>query len=79
MKLRDPNGEIVDADRVKVEQADDPWLIYTLEDGAVLRIKLIVSAVFKVHDRWTPEGDPVYIARTQNVVAIDVPDELKNL
>jgi len=77
MQIRDPEGNPTEADRIAIKHADDPWLIYELEDGTKLRIKLIVSSVFRLKDKYTPDGDPVYITRSQNVVTADVPDGLK--
>jgi uncharacterized protein (DUF2126 family) len=77
MKIRDPEGNLVDAIRVEVEHADDPWMIFHLEDGTTLKIRFVLSDVFRLQDKWTPDGDPVYVARSQNVVVALVPDELK--
>jgi len=42
-------------------------------------VKLEVLDVFKLLDMYNPDGEPVYIMRTQNVIRADVPDNLKKL
>ena len=77
MQIRDPEGNLIEAERIEITHSDDPWLLYDLDDGTKLRIRIVVSSVFRLNGKYTPDGDPVYVVRSQNVVAADVPDELK--
>jgi hypothetical protein len=77
MQIRDPEGTLIEAERIAITHSDDPWLIYDLEDGTQLRIRIVVSSVFRLNGKYTLDGDPVYVVRSQNVVAADVPDGLK--
>jgi hypothetical protein len=47
---------------------------YLLDDGTVLRVKLVLTDIAKVADMRDPQGNPVYIFQHQQVTMIDVPE-----
>jgi hypothetical protein len=55
----------------------EEWNQYMLEDGSVLRARLIVSEVLRLVDVYNAEGDPVYIIKSTNFVNSDVPANLR--
>ncbi|MFQ6075452.1 MAG: hypothetical protein ACE5Z5_04875 [Candidatus Bathyarchaeia archaeon] len=58
-----------------VERED--WNVYKLEDGATLKVKLVLVDVIRTPEH-NPLGEPIYRIFSQNVVkALNVPDELK--
>jgi hypothetical protein len=38
----------------------EPWAIYEVEDGTQVKIKPILTKVFRIIDQYLPNGDPVY-------------------
>lgn len=42
---------------------------YQLTDGKILRIKMVVTRIIKLEEEKTPDGKPVYLIQSQNVVA----------
>ncbi len=70
-------NEIVDATPVPVNQANEYFNQYFLEDGTMLRMKLVATKVFRVEDRFDGEGNPVYFVQSTNVLSIDAPTHLK--
>ncbi|MFA5316979.1 MAG: hypothetical protein WC369_06135 [Dehalococcoidales bacterium] len=42
---------------------------YQLDDGKILRIKMIVTRIVRLDGETTPDGNPVYLIQSQNVVA----------
>ncbi len=42
---------------------------YQLEDGKVLRIKMVVTRIIRLEGETAPDGSPVYLIQSQNVVA----------
>jgi len=63
--------ELVSRETVEVQYVpySEDWNIYRLANGNKLKIKLVVSSVFKVkdtHDHW---GYPVYIVNSTNAIA----------
>jgi hypothetical protein len=78
MKMKAPNGELVEAETIEVVRENPVWSRYELQDGSVIRVKPIVAAVFRTA-KYTEAGEPIYIVRYQNVVAADVAESLKRL
>ncbi len=77
-KIKVPyQGEMRDATIVDVNQASELWNHYFLEDGTVLKFKVVVTQVTKIDDEHDQEGNPVYNVKSTNVLTVMCPDELK--
>lgn len=63
--------------RVEVEDEEEHWNKYTLEDGTVIRVKVVLTQAGKSVDKPIPEsgGEPLYHVRTDTVVDTIVPDD----
>ncbi len=70
-------GQEVDATEIDFQTRKEEWNDYQLMDGSVVKIKLVVTEIFKVPDEYDNEGNPVYVVRSKNVLAIRSPDNLK--
>jgi hypothetical protein len=70
-------NEVVEATPVNVNQASEYFNQYFLEDGTILRMKLVATKIFRVDDRFDAEGNPVYFVQSTNVLSIDAPSHLK--
>jgi hypothetical protein len=70
-------NEIVDASPVGINQASEYFNQYFLDDGTVLRMKLVATKVFRVEGRYDQEGNPVYFIQSTNVLSADAPASLK--
>ncbi len=66
-------GREVEAVPVEVNQAHEVWNDYLLEDGTVLKMKLILKKVFKVANEVDAEGNPVYVMQSTNVSTVNAP------
>lgn len=42
---------------------------YQLADGKILRIKMVVTRIIKLEGETAPDGNPIYVLQSQNVVA----------
>jgi len=69
---REVTGEKLD---FKIEQEE--WNIYTLEDGTRFKMRSVLAEVVRLEDEFNAQGDPVYLANSQNIVSADVPERLK--
>lgn len=59
------------------KEVEEHWNSYTLSDGTTLKVKLVLRGVKRLK-RFEPDGSPIYVINSINVVrAIDVPEELK--
>jgi hypothetical protein len=72
-------GRQVEATPIDVNQSSEKWNDYLLEDGTVLKMKLILKKVLRVDNEHDAEGNPVYVMQSTNVSAITAPKNLKNL
>lgn len=70
-------GRQVEADDVSFTPVKEDWSLYQLHDGSEIRMRLVVTEILKVPDEYDREGNPVYIAKSNNVMVVKVPDNLK--
>ena len=71
------NGQDVDAELVDVSQTSERWNEYLLEDGTILKVKLVLTNVYRVTGQHDSEGNPVYILQSTNVVSTNAPENLR--
>jgi hypothetical protein len=72
-------GKFVDAQRLDFKPVAEPWCEFDCEDGTRVRIRLLVSEIYRLEGQRTPDGDPVYFVKSQNLMTAVVPEELKSL
>ena len=66
-----------DAVEVDFSEEKEFWNEYKLEDGTTLKVKLVLRGVKRL-SRFEPDGTPVYVINSMNVVrAVNVPPEIK--
>lgn len=46
------------------------WNEYKLDDGSTLKVKLVLRGVRRAIDQHTPDGNPIYMINSQNVVRV---------
>jgi hypothetical protein len=68
------SGSLVDADSMEYTPIGEPWSSYRLTDGTIIKIKLVISDVFKLQTVDSLTGLPQYLIRSSNVVSVDPPD-----
>ena len=54
------------------------WNEYLLTDGSVIRLKTVVTDILKVVGKFDAEGNPVYVVKAANVVAVSASDRAKD-
>lgn len=70
-------GPSKDAELVDVQKGDEQWSQYLLGDGSVVRLKPVVFEVWRVENEYDADGNPLYIVRSRNVLAVTSPDGLR--
>lgn len=76
--IPDPEGNPVEGVVVDVNESTERFSEVSLTDGTKLRIKPVVTEALRQDGKWDSEGNPKYLFRTANVVAIvDAPATLK--
>ena len=66
-------GREAEAVPVEVNHSSEKWNEYLLEDGTVLKMKLILKKIMRVENEFDAEGNPVYVMQTTNVTAVTAP------
>ena len=69
--------EIVDATPVDINQANEYFNQYFIEDGTVLKMKLVATKVFRIDDRYDQDGNPIYFVQSTNVLSVNSPSNMK--
>lgn len=70
-------GRQVQATPIDVNQSSERWNEYFLEDGTVLKMKLVLKKVFRVDGEFDEEGNPVYVMQSTNVTSVSAPGDSK--
>jgi hypothetical protein len=68
-------GEMVPAEEMDFEPLRETWNEYRVADGSLLRLKVVVSKILRLEKR-NPQGEPIYLITSTNVVSATVPPEL---
>lgn len=71
------NGQQVDADAIDVNQSSERWNEYMLEDGTILKLKAVLTNVYRIDGQYDAEGNPMYILQSTNVISANAPQELR--
>jgi len=67
----------VDAIPLTFRAAGENWNEYLVEDGTVIRLKLVATEVYRLIDRYDQDGNPQYIIRSGNVMVVSPPEDLR--
>jgi hypothetical protein len=53
---------------------NEPWSSYQLDDGSIIKLKLVISDVFKLPMQDPLTGIPQYVIRSSNVMSVEPAD-----
>ncbi len=70
-------GKTVEGLDMDFKSIKEDWNEYQINDGTIVRMKVVVTNIAKVTDKYDNEGNPVYIVKSSNVLAISAPEKLK--
>jgi hypothetical protein len=69
-------GREIMGEEIEFESERESWNTYLLHDGTKLRVKAVVASIVRL-DEYLPTGEPMYLVNASNVIATDVPDQLR--
>lgn len=73
-----PDGTSIYGTRIEIEKEDAKWLVFELKDKTVIRIKVVLTRVFRAENEYVePTGDPLYLVAPQFVLDVTSPPELR--
>lgn len=76
-KLKLPNGQEVDATVLSFQGGGEHWNEYLVDDGTVIRVKLVATEVLRLDGQYDAQDNPIYLLQSTNVMAVSSPDKLK--
>ena len=62
-------GRQVEGEPVDFLTRKEDFNEYQLTDGKILKIKMVVTRIIKLEEEKAPDGNPIYLIQSQNVVA----------
>jgi hypothetical protein len=75
-KINGPQGE-VDATEVGYRTSGEFWNEYLMDDGSVVRMKVVVTNILRIDGQYDPQGQPMYVVQSSPVVAVSAPENLR--
>lgn len=70
-------GREVWGEVIPVQQAQEGWSQYLLADGSIVKMKVVVTDVFRVENEYDAEGNPIYYLKSTNVLSVNASEELR--
>ncbi|MDE0106457.1 MAG: hypothetical protein OXN96_01545 [Bryobacterales bacterium] len=63
--------------RVEVEETTERWCSAKLSDGSIIKLKAIITDVGRLENTFDNNGDPVYVVKSSNVLAVEANEDLR--
>ena len=77
-RVRDHTGRELEGTIVDVDESTERFSDIKLQDGTKIRMKPVVTEVIRIDNQWDLDGNPLYVVRSANVIAVsDVDDAFK--
>jgi hypothetical protein len=70
-------GKIVPAEDLTFDADKEPWTVYTLEDGTVIKFKQALAKICRLTDTFKPDGEPIYVFQIGAIMHAESPEHLK--
>lgn len=72
-----PDGGMVDGTELGFRSSGEYWNEYLIDDGTVVRLKVVVMDVVRVDGMYDDEGNPQYMIKSSNLMVVSAPTELR--
>jgi len=70
-------GKIVEGVEMEFKSIKEDWNEYQINDGTIVRLKVVVTNVARITDKYDNDGNPIYVVKSSNVLSISAPEKLK--
>jgi len=64
-------GEDAEGEELDYKVIKEDWNVYELEDGSIIKVKLVASNVVKLRDKFDSDGNPLYLLKSTNVMTVE--------
>ena len=76
-RILGPDGEEHEAEPIGFRASGEHFNEYLLDDGVILRIKHVLTDVWKAREAYDLSGNPIYFVVQSPILVVDAPDELR--
>jgi hypothetical protein len=76
-KVPFPDGSEGEGTIMTFRSSAEHWNEYLVDDGSVIKIKLVATEILRLDDQYDVQGNPVYLVQSQNVMAVNSPENLR--
>jgi hypothetical protein len=76
-KVTLPSGQEVEGTVVPFQVGGENFNEYVVEDGTIIKMKLVVTEVIRLDGHYDAEGNPAYIIASTNVTSVSPPESLR--
>ena len=70
-------GAPVDGEDLDFKTIREEWNEYQTSDGSTIRVKLVMTNIVKLKDKYDPTGSPIYVVRSSIVLAVSPSEKSK--
>lgn len=70
-------GKISEGLDMDFKTIKEEWNEYQTNDGTIIRMKVVVTNIVKLTEKYDKEGNPIYLVKSSNVLSISAPEKLK--
>lgn len=75
--LPGPEGSPLPTTEIGFRTSGEYWNEYLVDDGSVIRLKVVVTDVMRVDGAYDPEGNPMYVTKSTNIMTVSTPEEIR--
>ena len=75
-KIKLPDGREIVGEILHFQSGGEHWNEYLVEDGTMIKIKLVASEVVRLQGEYDAGGNPVYLVQSTNVMSVSAPEDL---
>ncbi len=76
-KIATGPGQFHDAELIEVQQAQEQWNQYLLGDGTIVKLKVVVTEIWRLDGEYDNDGNPRYVIKSGNILVVNAPDDLR--
>lgn len=76
-KIPMPDGRTLDGVSLPFQTGAEHWNEYLVDDGTVIRMKVVAVDIVRIDGEYDAEGNPIYVVQSTNVTSISAPDNLR--
>jgi hypothetical protein len=70
-------GKTVEGVDLDFKALKEEWNEYQVNDGSIIRMKVVVTNIAKIIDRYDTDGNPIYVVKSSNVLTVSAPEKIR--